>query len=58
MSDEKFKRELESIKGDRKLLADVWGDAVESYMRITNGREVVDMSPEEYLSDLFEKQRN
>ena len=57
MSDEKFKRELESIKGDRKLLADVWGDAVESYMRITNGREVVDMSPEEYLSDLFEKQK-
>ena len=57
MSDEKFKRELESIKGDRKLLADVWGDAVESYMKITNGREVVDMSPEEYLSDLFEKQK-
>ena len=26
-------------------------------MKITDGREVVDMSPEEYLSDLFEKQK-
>ena len=55
MSDEKFKKEMEFVKGDRKALADVWRDAIESYMKITDGREVVDMSPEEYLSDLFEK---
>ena len=46
---------MEFVKGDRKALADVWRDAIESYMKITDGREVVDMSPEEYLSDLFEK---
>ena len=57
MSDEKFKKEMEFVKGDRKALADVWRDAIESYMKITDGREVVDMSPEEYLTDLFEKQK-
>jgi hypothetical protein len=57
MSDEKFKKEMEFVKGDRKVLADVWRDAIESYMKITDGREVVDMSPEEYLTDLFEKQK-
>ena len=57
MSDEKFKVELESVKGDRKALADVWRDAVTEFQKITNGREPVDMSPEEYLSDLFDKQK-
>ena len=45
---------MEFVKGDRKALADVWRDAIESYMKITDGREVVDMSPEEYLTDLFD----
>ena len=57
MSDEKFKVELESVKGDRKALADVWRDAVTEFQKITNGREAVEMTPEEYLSDLFEKQK-
>ena len=38
MSDEKFKKEMEFVKGDRKALADVWRDAIESYMKITDGR--------------------
>ncbi len=57
MSDEKFKAELESVKGDRKALADVWRDAVTEFHKITDGREPFDMTPEEYLSDLFEKQK-
>ena len=57
MSDEKFKVELESVKGDRKALADVWRDAVTEFQKITNGREPIDMSPEEYLTDLFDKQK-
>ena len=57
MSDEKFKRELESVKGDRKALADVWRDAVTEFHKITDSREAMEMSPEEYLTNLFEKQK-
>jgi len=57
MSDEKFKVELESVKGDRKALADVWRDAITEFHKITDGREPFDMTPEEYLNDLFEKQK-
>ena len=57
MSDDKFKAELESVKGDRKALADVWRDAVTEFHKITDGREAMEMSPEEYLTNLFEKQK-
>ena len=57
MSDDKFKRELDAVKGNRKLLADVWRDAITEYHKITDGRSAMDMTPEEYLNDLFEKQK-
>ena len=57
MSDDKFSRELESVKGNRKLLAAVWRDAITEYHKITDGRSAMDMTPEEYLTDLFEKQK-
>ncbi len=57
MSDDKFSRELESVKGDRKALADVWRDAITEYHKITNGRNPMEMSGEEYLTDLFNKQK-
>ena len=57
MSDDKFSRELESVKGNRKALADVWRDAVTEYHKITNGRNAMEMSGEEYLTDLFNKQK-
>jgi len=57
MSDEKFKTELESVKGDRKALADVWRDAVTEFHKITDGRNAMEMSGEEYLTDLFNKQK-
>ena len=57
MSDEKFARELDAVKGNRKLLGAVWRDAITEYHKITDGRNAMDMTPEEYLSDLFEKQK-
>jgi hypothetical protein len=57
MSDEKFKAEMESVKGNRKAMAEVWRDAVHSYRHIIEGRNAADMSAEEFLSELFEKQK-
>ncbi len=57
MSDEKFKTEMESVKGNRKALAEVWRDAVHSYRQIIEGRNAADMPAEEFLSELFEKQK-
>ena len=57
MSDEKFKAEMESVKGNRKALAEVWRDAVHSYRQIIEGRNAAEMSAEEFLSELFEKQK-
>ena len=55
MSDDKFSAELDAVKGNRKLLADVWRDAITSYHQIIEGRNALDMTPEEYLADLFNK---
>jgi hypothetical protein len=57
MSDEKFKAEMESVKGNRKAMAEVWRDAVHSYRQIIEGRNAADMPAEEFLSELFEKQK-
>ena len=54
MSSEKFAKELEAAKGDRKKLAATYREAVEAHQRITQGRSAVDMSPQEYLKELFE----
>ncbi len=56
-SDDKFSKELDAVKGNRKALADVWRDSVTEYHKITDGRNPMEMSGEEYLSDLFEKQK-
>ncbi len=53
MSTDKFARELDLVKGNRKALVDTWRDAIEGHMRITQGRNPLDMSPEEYLAELF-----
>ena len=57
MSDEKFKAEMESVKGNRKALAEVWRDAIHNYRQITEGRSAADMPADEYLEQLFEKQK-
>ena len=53
MSTDKFARELDLVKGNRKALVDTWRDAIEGHMRITQGRNALDMTPEEYLAELF-----
>ena len=55
MSSDKFARELEAVKGNRQLLADTYRDAIIGYKNIVEGRNVTDMTPEEFLADLFAK---
>ena len=54
MSESKFAKELEAAKGDRKKLAATYREAIEAHQRITQGRNPIDMSPQEYLKVLFE----
>ena len=54
VSSDKFAKELRAAKGDRRLLAQTFREAVEGHQRITQGRNPVEMSPEEYLKELFE----
>ena len=56
MSSEKFAKELEAAKGDRKALVAKFREAIEGHQRITQGRNAVDMSPQEYLKELLESQ--
>jgi len=55
MSTEKFARELDAVKGNRALLSELWRDSIEGFHQITKGRSPMDMTPDEYLQDLFEK---
>jgi len=54
LSENKFAKELEAAKGDRKKLAATYREAIEAHQRITQGRNPIDMSPQEYLKELFE----
>ena len=56
LSTEKFAKELDAAKGDRKALASKFREAIEGHQRITQGRNAVDMSPQEYLKELLEAQ--
>ena len=53
MSTERFAKELDAVKGNRQALVDTWRDAIEGHMRITQGRNALDMTPEQYLEELF-----
>ena len=55
MSTEKFARELDAVKGNRALLGEIWRDSIEAFHQITKGRSPMDMTPNEYLKDLFDK---
>tara|TARA_B000000609_G_scaffold290_1_gene206 strand:+ start:2718 stop:6401 length:3684 start_codon:yes stop_codon:yes gene_type:complete len=54
MSSDKFAKELEKAKGNRATLAATFRESIEGHQRITQGRNAVDMSPQEYLKELFE----
>ena len=54
VSNEKFAKDLAAAKGNRQALAATFREAVEGHQRITQGRNAVDMSPAEYLKELYE----
>ena len=54
LSSDKFAKELEAAKGNRKTLAATFRESIEGHQRITQGRNPIDMSPQEYLKELFE----
>jgi len=54
MSSEKFAKELDAAKGDRKALVAKFREAIEGHQRITQGRNALEMSPQQYLKELLE----
>ncbi len=56
MSDAKFKQELDAVKGSIPKLASRWKEAIEGHQRITQGRNAIEMSPQQYLKELLEAQ--
>ena len=56
MSDDKFAKELDAVKGNRKLMLDVWRDSIHNYRQIIEGRNAAEMPAEEFLADLFARE--
>ena len=56
MSSAKFKQELEAVKGSIPKLASRWREAIEGHQRITQGRNAIEMTPQQYLKELLEAQ--
>ena len=54
LSSERYQKVVASVKGSRKRLVEVFGDAIAAHQRITAGRNAAEMSADEYLKDLFE----
>jgi len=53
-SSEKYQKIVEDVKASRQRLVDVFGDSIAAHQRITQGRNAVDMTAEEYLMEIFE----
>ena len=53
-SNAKYQKIVEDVKASRQRLVDVFGDSIAAHQRITQGRNAVDMSAEEYLMEIFE----
>ena len=54
VGNDKFQKDMAKAKGNRKLLAATYREAVEGHQRITQGRNAAEMSATEYLKELFE----
>ena len=52
-SADKFRAVVEAAKKSRRSLVDLFGDNIEAYQRITEGRNAADMTPEEFLEELY-----
>jgi len=57
-SNEKFQGIIKAVKQGRTTLAEAFGDAIQAHQQITVGRNAVEMSPEEYLKDLLEANKD
>ena len=53
-SNNKYQAIIDQVKKDRLTLVEVFGDAIAAHQRITLGRNAADMSPREYLDELFQ----
>ena len=53
-SNNKYQAIIDQIKKDRLTLVEVFGDAIAAHQRITLGRNAADMSPREYLEEIFQ----
>ena len=53
MSASRFQAELDAVKGNKQAMLDKWADAIQGHMEITQGRNPLDMTPEEYLDKLY-----
>ena len=52
-SQDKYKAVIAQVKAGRQTLAEVFGDSILAYQRITEGRNPADLSASEYLEELF-----
>ena len=53
-SNNKYQAIIDSIKKEQLTLVEVFGDAIAAHQRITLGRNAADMSPREYLDEIFQ----
>ena len=53
-SADKFRKVMESVKGSRQKLVEVFGDAIAAHQRMTVGRNAAELSANEYLQEIFE----
>ena len=54
VSEPRFEAEIEAIRNGRTSMKEVWGDAVEQFMRTGLGREAAEQSASEYLTEYFQ----
>ena len=53
-SNNKYQAIIDSIKKERLTLVEVFGDAIAAHQRITLGRNAADMTPRQYLDEIFQ----
>ena len=53
LSNEKYQRIIAETKGSRQRLVEVFGDAIATHQRITQGRNPANMPADEYLEEIY-----
>ena len=52
-SNDKYKAIIREVREGRQTLAEVFGDSIQAYQRITEGRNAAELPASEYLEELF-----